>query len=128
MTPARLNGLCGSVSPHKAINPYYKFQSWLLRTKACLCKFLKKSDQKALSPGLLISYCIKKKKVQGSLCSCHVFFKLACYPVKVAASCGSILLACFALNSVEAQECMPLQTFLDEKRRNMLVTFSFLLW
>jgi len=88
----------------------------------------KNANQKALSPSLLISYCIKKKKVPGSLCSCHVFFKLAWYPVKVVASCGSIILACFALNSVEAPECMPLQTFLDEKRSNMLVTLSFLLW
>ena len=42
--------------------------------------------------------------------------------MKVVASCASIILAFFDLNSVEAREGMPPLTFLEEKRGIMLVT------
>ena len=88
----------------------------------------KNSNQKVLSPSFVINYCIKKKKNPRKPLQLSCFFKFSWYPVKVVASCGSIILACFDLNSVEAREGMPLLTFLDEKRGIMLVTLSFFLW
>ena len=39
-------------------------------------------------------------------------------------SCDSLLFVCFALNSVETREGMPLLSFLDENRGNILVTLG----
>ena len=85
----------------------------------------KNANQKALSPSFLISYGIKKKKVQGSLCSCDVFFKLPWYPVKIVASCGSIILACFALNSVETQECIASSDIFGRKAEKYACDINF---
>ena len=98
---------------------------WELRLVFASNKHEKNANQKAPSPSFLISYCIKKRKVQGSLCSCHVFFKLAWYPVKVVASCGSIILACFALNSVEAQECIASSDIFGRKAEKYACDIKF---
>ena len=81
----------------------------------------KYSDQKALSPSLLICCCIRKKRFQESLCSCQV----GLLSVQVRASCGSLIFICFALNSVEAREGMPFLLFLDKNRGNILSDIKF---
>ena len=43
-------------------------------------------------------------------------------------SCDSLLFVCFALNSVETREGMPLLSFLDENRGNILVTLLYKLF
>ena len=81
----------------------------------------KYSDQKALSPSLLIC-CFRKKRFQESLCSCQVGLLSVKFKF---ASCGSLIFICFALNSVEAREGMLFLLFLDKNRGNILSDIKF---
>ena len=55
-------------------------------------------------------------------------FQLLQVGLALGSSYASLIFICFALNSVEAREGMPLLSFLNDNRENILVTLSFLVW
>ena len=80
--------------------------------------------QKAPSSSFL-NCCIKKKKIPRTPLQLSRFLQVG---LAQTSNYISLIFIDFALNSVEAREGMPLLSFLNDNRENILVTLSFLVW
>ena len=82
------------------------------------CKVRQNIRKSEITESEALNLLYLKEKIQRKPLQLSRFLQVGL--VLVGASCGGLIFVCFALNSVEAREGMPVLSFLDENRGNII--------